>query len=58
MEDRIQNVMNGTSELASTRATGACRNNSETVVHLSKINSGTRETGTRVYIYKESSSNA
>ena len=40
------------SEPASTRATGAYRNNSETVVHLSKINSGTRETGTRVYIKK------
>ena len=40
------------SEPASTRATGAYRSNSETVVHLSKVNSGTRETGTRVYIKK------
>ena len=49
VEDRIQNVMKGTVNLHAHGEPLHTGDNSESVVHLSEVNSSTRETGTRVY---------
>ena len=41
------------SEPACTKVTGAYKNTSESMVHLSEVDPRTRERGTRVYIKKE-----
>ena len=52
-KEMIQNVMNETVNVHALGEPSAYRNNSESMVHLSGVNSGTRETGTIIYTKKE-----